>query len=59
MQTEDFRRNDVIHVGSSMATNVHTIGDVDNAGGYASVGAYEKSLYLPLNFTLNLKSSKT
>ena len=33
-----------IHVGSSTATNVHTIGDVDNAGGYASVGAYEKSL---------------
>ena len=48
-----------IHVGSSMATNAHAVGDVDNVGGYASVWACEKSLYLPLSFTLNLKSSKT
>ena len=33
------------------------IGDVDDAGGYASVGqgVYGNSLYLPLDFAVNLK----
>ena len=33
------------------------VSDVDNGGGYACVGigVYGKSLYLPLNFVVNLK----
>lgn len=35
----------------------HSAWDADNEGGYACVGAggVGKSLYLPLNFTVNLK----
>lgn len=29
--------------------------DIDSGGGYASMGADGKFLYLPLNFTINLK----
>ena len=31
------------------------VSDVDNIGGYACVEAYGKTLYLPLNFVVNLK----
>ena len=39
---------------------ITVVGDVDNEGGYACVeqGLYGKSLYLCLNFVMNLKCSK-
>lgn len=33
----------------------HSMGDVDDGGGYACVGKYGKSLHFLLNFTVNLK----
>lgn len=49
-----------VSVGSPIVKMYHSFGDVDNGAGYACVGqrVYGKSLYFPLDFTVNPKLLK-
>ena len=53
-----FGKNNNSSSSSSNTEQNIMVSDADNGGGYACVGArgvYAKSLYLPLNFVVNLK----